>query len=338
MVSRRPLSTAERRELRRRARTEVGRVSERIRMVLLSDRDYDVPQIAAIFECSEATVRGWLARFQAEGVAGLSDRPRAGRPRKADAAAHEVIRRELDATPAAAGYTFGFWTVVTLCAHLAQRCGLHLSRTTVRRVLWALDYRWRRPRHRLPTDPAAAAKMRALCLRIVRAPAAAAILCQDECDLHLLPVLRAMWMPKGRQTRIPSPGTNRKRAVFGALEWETGRWLYAVTERKRAVEFVAFLEAVLAAYPGRPVLLVVDNASIHTAKVVSAWLAAHPRLELLFLPTYSGHAENPVEKVWWRLKGYVAANRLYGSIDALVAAVHAFFASFTPDDARRLAA
>ncbi len=338
MVYVRPLSEAERRDLRRRARTEVGRVSERIRMVLLSDRRYGVPQIAAIFECSEATVRGWLVRFNAEGIVGLSDRPRPGRPRKADATAREVIRRELEATPAGAGYAFGCWTVVTLCAHLARQCRLQLSGATVRRVLGALDYRWRRPRHCLPTDPAAAAKMWALCRRIVHAPADAVILCQDECDLHLLPVLRAMWMRKGQQVRVPTPGTNRKRAVFGALEWQTGRWLYANTERKRAVEFLAFLEQVLAAYPGRPVLMVVDNASIHTAKVVSAWLVAHPHLELVFLPTYSGHAENPVEKVWWRLKGYVAANRLYGDIDALVAAVHEFFASFTPDTARRLAA
>lgn len=338
MVYVRSLSEAERRDLRRRARTEVGRVSERIRMVLLSDRRYSVPAIAAIFECGEATVRGWLARFNAEGLAGLADRPRAGRPRKADAAAREVIRHELDATPAAAGYEFGFWTVVTLRTHLAQRCGVRLSRTTVRRVLWALGYRWRRPRWSLPTDPAAAAKMQTLCQRIVRAPAEAVILCQDECDLHLLPVLRAMWMRRGQQVRVPTPGTNRKRAIFGALEWDTGQWLYAITERKRAVEFLAFLEQVLAAYPRRPVLMVVDNASIHTAKAVTLWLADYPQLALLYLPTYSGHVENPVEKVWWRLKGHIAANRLRGSIDALVEAAHAFFASFTPEDARRLAA
>src|SRR5215211_1224503 len=249
MVYVRPLREVERRDLRRRARTEVGRVSERIRMVLLSDRRYRVPQIAAIFECSEATVRGWLARFDAEGLAGLYDRPRTGRPRKADAVPREVIRRELDATPAGAGYAFGFWTVGTLGAHLAQRCGLRLSRATMRRVLWALGYSSRRPRWSLPADPAAATKMQALCRRIVRAPAEAVLLRQDECDLHLLPVLRAMWMRRGQQGRVPTPGTNRKRAVFGALEWESGRWLYAITERKRAVEFLAFLEQVLAAYP-----------------------------------------------------------------------------------------
>lgn len=117
-----------------------------------------------------------------------------------------------------------------------------------------------------------------------------------------------------------------------------GHWLYAVCERKRAVEFIAFLEQLLASYPDRPILLVVDNASIHTAKTVAVWLTDHPRLELLWLPTYSGHRQNPVEKVWWRLKGQVAANRLHGDIDSLVAAVHAFFATFTPDTARQLAA
>jgi hypothetical protein len=45
-----------------------------------------------------------------------------------------------------------------------------------------------------------------------------------------------------------------------------------------------------------------------------------------------------VEKVWWRLKGRVAANRLHGSVDAPVGATHGFFASVTPEAALRLAA
>jgi putative transposase len=338
MVFVRPLGEAERRELKRLARREVGRVSERIRMVLLSSRGYSVPRIAEIFECDEATVRGWLERFAGEGVAGLCDRPRAGRPRKADAAAREVIRQQVETSPAEAGYLFGCWTVATLAAHLAAAVGLRVSQATVRRALLALGFRWRRPKHALPQDPQAASKMWALCEPVLRAPHDAVVLCLDECDLHLLPVLRAMWMRRGRQARVPTPGTNRKRSIFGALEWTTGRWAYAIFERKRSVEFLAFLEQLVQAYPGRPLLVVLDNASIHTAKVVQQWLAEHPQVELLFLPTYSGHEQNPVEKVWWRLKGHVAANRLHGSIDSLVAAVHEFFASFTPAAARQLAA
>jgi transposase len=337
MIFVRPLTDDERRVLQRLARSEVGRVSERMHMVLLAGRRYPVPQIAAIFDCDEATVRTWLGRFEAEGVDGLRDRPRSGRPRTADAGAREEIGHALDQAPSACGYLAGYWTVAMLAAHLATRHGVCLSRTTVRRVLRGLDARWRRPRHELRHDPDARAKMAHLAARILAAPAAA-VLAMDECDVHLLPVLRAMWMRRGRQARIPTPGGNRKRAVFGALDLESGVWHYAVTPRKRAIEFVAFLDQVAAAYPDRPVLLALDNASIHTATAVTAWLADHPAVEVLHLPAYSGHEQNPVEKVWWRLKDKVAANRLHGSLDELVAAVHAFFASFTPEDALRLAA
>lgn len=334
----RPLAEQERQELKRLARREVGRVSERIRMILLSSRGYTVPQIAAIFECDEATVRCWIERFEAEGIPGVRDRPRPGRPRKADPVAHETIRRELEAGPATQGYRFGCWTLVTLARHLAEQCGLRLSRATVRRTVLRLEFRWRRPRHDLPVDPAASRIMWQLCDRLLRAPANAVILALDECDLHLLPVLRAMWMPKGQQVRIPTPGTNRKRTVFGALDLITGQWSYQVCERKRSIEFLAFLEYLLLTYPDRTVLLVLDNASSHKAKVVAAWVAEHPQMQLLWLPAYSGHKQNPVEKVWWRLKDQIAANRLHGSIDALVDAVHDFFGSFSPEDALQLAA
>jgi transposase len=334
----RRLSADERRELRRRARREVGRVSERLHMVLLADSGFGVAQIAAIYECSEATVRQWLGRFEAGGVAGLRDLPRSGRPRKADAAAREQIRRTAERPPRADGYGFGSWSVVTLCSHLAERLGLVLSRATVRRALRGLGYRWRRPKHVLPADPEAARKMWALYERIVHAPPGAAILCGDECDVHLVPVLRAMWMRRGRQAEVPTPGTNRRVAAFGALEPDTGRWTYELYKRKGAVEFIHFLERLLAAYPGRPILLILDNAGIHKARHVETWLARHPGVELLFLPTYSGHRHNPVEKVWWRLKQQVAANRLHGGYDELVAAIRGFFAELTPEAALQLAA
>ena len=76
MIFVRSLDEAERRDLKRLVRREVGRVSERIRMILLSSRGYTVPQIAVIFECDEATVRTWIERFDADGLEGLRDRPR----------------------------------------------------------------------------------------------------------------------------------------------------------------------------------------------------------------------------------------------------------------------
>ena len=337
MVYVRPLAEAERQELRKLARCEVGRVSERMRAVLLSGRGYSVPEIARIFECDEATVRDWIRRFEAEGIQGLKDRPKSGRRPRATPAARDTLRR----TVSEERPTQGSWTVVLLQVQLVVITGVRVSRTTVRRLLHALGFRWRRPKLGLPTDPETPGIMWALCERLLTAPAEAVILALDESDVHLLPLLRGMWMQRGQQAAIPTPGTNRKRGLFGALELEgpsSGAWHYQVTARKRAVEFLAFLEQLVAAYPGRPLWMVLDNAGIHTAKLTQAWLAEHPAVELLFLPRYSGHRQNPVEKVWWRLKQQVAANRLHGSIEALEAAVHQCFATLTPQAALKLAA
>jgi transposase len=204
---------------------------------------------------------------------------------------------------------------------------LALSRSSVRRYLKAMGWRWARPRlapARKP-DPEAPAKLAVL----ARAQQAVAdglghLLYLDECDLHLLPVIRAMWM-KGPRLRIPTPGTNAKQACFGALDAASGRWHWVDHERKRAVHFVAFLNDLVTAYPTGPLYLALDNAPIHTAKVVQRWLVAHPRVQVLWLPKYGAHDVNPVERIWGLLKTDIAANRLAGTLTALVDAAHRFF-------------
>ena len=50
-------------------------------MVLLSPHGLPPSQIAELLDCHPATVRRWIGRFNGEGLAGLADRPRSGRPR-----------------------------------------------------------------------------------------------------------------------------------------------------------------------------------------------------------------------------------------------------------------
>ena len=57
------------------------RQAARAVMVLLSLHELSPAQIAALLECHPGTARRWIARFNDEGLAGLADRPRPGRPR-----------------------------------------------------------------------------------------------------------------------------------------------------------------------------------------------------------------------------------------------------------------
>jgi transposase len=324
------LTDAQREELERVRQQAVGRVAMRAQMVLLSGRHYPVPFIAEIHQCGCDVVRTWLHRYQAAGVAGLQDEPRSGRPRK-DPLAPQIVDAQAGQSPECAGYVQSCWTVGLLATFLALRFGLALSWSSVRRYLRAMDWRWARPRlapasaRRPKRDPDAPAKLAAIAAagRLV-AQGAASLLYLDECDLHLLPVVRAMWM-KGPRVRVPTPGQNAKHAFFGALDAVSGVFHWIDRERKLAIHFVTFLEQLAAAYPDGPLFLVLDGSPCHTAKVVQAWMAAHPRVQVLWLPKYAAHEVNPVERVWGLMKDAVAANRLAGSIAELVAKARRFF-------------
>src|SRR5579885_1592232 len=108
-------------------------------------------------------------------------------------------------------------------------------------------------------------------------------------------------------------------------------------ERMKAPDFIGFLEHLLAVYPAVPIILIIDNYGNHTAHLANVWLAEHPRLRVLFLPKYCSHL-NPVEPIWRRVKDKVAANRLHGSINVLVEAIHSFFKTMAPEQALTWAA
>jgi transposase len=318
-------------ELQRMTRQEVGRVSQRAQMVLLSAPRRSVPEIATIFALRKATVRQWLHRCDAEGPAGLHDDVRSGRPCKVTAAVRDALLDMVVQDPAQTGYLATLWTVAMLVLALSKKLGLGLSRSTVRSALQALRLRWGgpawpcRPKPTRRRAPNSGLSSKA----VIAAGSEAAVLYADEARIALLPLLRAMWHGVGQQIRIPTPGSNVSRALFGALNIRTGRWVYQVHEHMYKEDCIAFLEHLLVTYATGPIILIVDNYSSHTAVAVKAWMEAHPRLQLHYLPKYCSHL-NPVESIWLRLKGTIAADRLYGSMTAPLKAADGFFKKMTP--------
>lgn len=325
------LTAAPERELHALSRHAVGRVALRAHMVLLSGRGCPVSQIAWIHACGTDVVRTGLHRYQQPGVAGLLDQPKSGRPPK-DRLAGPIIDAQASQSPRCLGQVQACWSVGLLATFLAQRFRLLLSRASVRRYRHHMGWRWARPRlaPAPKTDPQADAKQAAIqtALQAV-ADGLGPLLYLDEADLHLAPVVRAMWM-KGPRVRVPTPGANARHAFFGALEAGSGQWQWVDHPRQLAVHFVAFLDQLAAAYPSGRLYLVLDNAPTHSATVVQAWLQAHPRMVALWLPTDAAHQANPAERIWGLLKTAVVANRLAGSLDELVLVARQFFRELPP--------
>ncbi len=336
MIYVRPLTNDEQTELKRMTRQAPGRVSQRAQMILLSAQRRTVPEIATIFDVSRATVRFWIRQFEAAGSAALYHDPRSGRPRKLNRDAQAALVQLLTQDPIQvdASYLATFWTTAMLVLVLATQLHLQVCRSTVRNVLQRLKLRWRRPRLAMPrkTDPQKARKQWAIAEAVITAGPSAVVLYADESRVQTLPLLRAMWQWLGEQIRVPTPGSNTTRALFGALNIRTGEWHYQVHKRMQKEDFIAFLEYLLTVYPTQLIILIVDNYSSHTAHDVADFLDKHPRVQLHFLPKYCSHL-NPVEPIWLRMKGQIAANRLYGSIKLVLQAVDRFFAGMTPAQA-----
>jgi transposase len=293
------------------------RVAARLVMILLSQRGWPASAIAELLGCDPVTVRRWIHRYNTHGVAGLTDRPRSGRPRLGSPTLPTRIRRLLTEPKA--------WTIGRLYQRLG-RPGMSLA--TLRRRVGEVA-RWRRPRLVAKGDPDRAQVLATLRQTIAALPEGAVVLAEDETHINLLPWVRATWIPNGQRQPVITPGTNRRRTIFGAVDLATGRFFYQVARKAISATFTAFCELLLAAYPAAPVVAVVcDNVIIHRSKLVKRWLAAHPRLVVLHGARYSPH-DNPVERIWGALKAWLA-NSPTLTIQGRVRQVHAFFAQRSP--------
>ncbi len=141
----RPLTDAETQEIHRlaHARTEPARTVERAQIVWRAHQGGRVPAIARALGRSEATIRLWLTRFNAQGVAGLRDGARAGRPPTYTSEERgEVVAASLT-KPDDLGLPFGSWTLDRLAAYLNEERNIPITRSRIGELLQADGLRWR---------------------------------------------------------------------------------------------------------------------------------------------------------------------------------------------------
>ena len=131
------------------------RLRTRAQMVLrAAGQRLAAPAIAAIVREHEETVRRWLKRYRAEGLAGLADRLMPARPTTITAAYRARLLAAVRQRPRALGQPSSLWTPRRLADYLAEQTGLRLSYETVRVALKVADIVLRRPQHTISSpDP-----------------------------------------------------------------------------------------------------------------------------------------------------------------------------------------
>lgn len=124
-------------------------VRQRATAIHLLHQDYKPKELAKMMVVSMGCIYTWHRRWRKDGLEGLKNRPKSGRPAKADEAYQQLLEDLLEAEPSEHGYGFAFWTVDRLREHLRQETGISLSNRRFRVLMKKKDYVYRRPKHDL---------------------------------------------------------------------------------------------------------------------------------------------------------------------------------------------
>jgi transposase len=106
-------------------------------------------QVAQAVMVTANTIYAWHKRWGGQGVAGLRDGHRTGRPTKADQAYVKELQPVLELDPRTLGLPFTIWTLNRLRLYLAEQTAILLSYTRFRALMTREGYRWKEPKHDL---------------------------------------------------------------------------------------------------------------------------------------------------------------------------------------------
>jgi putative transposase len=284
--------------------------------------------IAAVLFCSRSSVYRAVRAYRAGTLDLEPDDEGRLRPPRRTTMLVPTLRRSLlallKAPPRAYGWCRTRWSCATLAATLQTKRGLTVSAETMRRWVHEVDWVWKRAKLvAKDDDPQRVDRLARIRFVYEQLQRCEALVFADELDLHLLPKVGYAWMPEGSQLEVMTPGQNHKHDLAGALELTTGTLHHCLGPRKTNALFRDLLTQLEARYPANcytRLYGVVDNYQIPKAKAVEQWLATHPRVSLLFLPTYCPRA-NPIERAFGDVHDCCTRNHQRKRLPELVADV-----------------
>jgi transposase len=144
-------------------------------------------------------------------------------------------------------------------------------------------------------------------------PPKAVLLFEDEIILRLFPVLRRAWSLKGEPATVGITGRNDRIVLFGVINIYTGHRIVMRHPKMNQEGFQAFLQVLRRHYPGRPIWLLLDEGSAHTAAKTQA-LAGQLNIQLLWLPKQCPEL-NGMDHLWKELRANISANHQYQTIE-----------------------
>ena len=143
------LTEEEQKQVREGMKSPVARVAKRALILHSLHLGYAPEEVARIQDVSLATVYNQFNRFKAEGLVGLADKPKTGRPPKANASYRKRLIEVVESHPSDFNLGFTVWTLPSLQEYMRRETGVKISQNRLAEVLQEEGYVYRRPKKRL---------------------------------------------------------------------------------------------------------------------------------------------------------------------------------------------
>jgi transposase len=299
------------------------RKRQRARIVLMAGDGAATREIARAVGCTIGTASKWRVRFASKGMVGLHDAGERGAEPKYGPQHNARILTLLDQKPPA-GYAN--WTGPLLSAALGD---IHVQ--YVWRFLRAqkIDLSGRKS-WCVSNDPDFVAKAAEIVGLYMAPPDNAIVFSVDE-KPSIQALERAqgyLKLPGGRAMTGQSHDYKRHgtTTLFAALDLASGKVVGKHYKRRRRIEFLNFMNQVVAAHPTREIHVVLDNLSTHKPKR-DMWLKRHKNVRFHYTPTHSSWL-NQIE-IWFSiLAGKSLDGASFQSVPELIAHIDAFITSY----------
>ena len=300
-----------------------ARMQKRARLVLLAANGTPSREIGRIVGCATGTASKWRVRYARDRLAGLDETGNRGAAPKYGTAHQQRILAMLDQPPPA-GYSN--WTAPLLSLALGD-----IHEQYIWRFLRAqkIDLSGRKSWCE-SNDPDFVAKAAEIVGLYMAPPDNAVVLSVDE-KPSIQALERAqgyLKRPNGRAMIGHSHDYKRNgtTTLFAALDVATGKVTGRHYKRRRRLEFLDFMNQVVAAYPDREIHVIVDNLNTHKPKR-DLWLARHPNVHFHFTPTHASWL-NQIEAWFSILSGQSLSGASFHSVDQLRTHIDSFIASY----------
>lgn len=284
----------------------------RAKIILQLSEGMTPTQVAVAQRTSAKTVHRWRNRFEAEGVDGLVERSRCGRPTVID---KETADKVLFLTTKRIPQEATHWSI-ELMARYAE-----VTPWQVRQIWKAADLR----PHRLKTfkisnDPAFADKVIDIVGLYMSPPENAVVLSVDE-KTQIQALDRTQPGLPLNPSRIGSRTHDYKRhgttSLYAAFNTLTGKVIGKVADRTNGKAFLSFLKLLdRRTRADKDLHIILDNLSSHKTPAVQEWLATRPRIHLHFTPTSSSWL-NAVEGWFAQLERRALYRGIFTSVPEL---------------------